>query len=221
MSITVNVRTTCTMFEDTYSSSRGFQEAFSSAVRQASQVAGVLLQEDRIVYTGSNMPVPPAQQRLGNQDITVITHPAPTINNLLVQMQFMQQSMATAHAPRLRNIAAQILLHAAGQADFRGEAAECDYYRQLGASHSGVCTISEALRVQPRRFIEQADAVIERRNALIHPVTLAVLDEEVAELTRVISPALQQLCRWECDVLLHYDEFKAAFPARFQAQPLE
>ncbi len=220
MSITVKVIANCTILENIYSSSREFREAISTAMSQASEIVGAQLEEDRIVYSDSNATLPSSQQLLGNQDITVMTHPAPTLSSMLSQMQQMQQSLAISHAPRLRNTTAQILLLAAGQTAFRGVPTDCDYFRRLGASHLGVCKISDVLGVPPARFMAQAEAVIVRRNGLIHPMTLGALDEEVEELQNAIatSPALLQLCKWECCIIMQYVEVKAAFPERFGGQ---
>ena len=65
--------------------------------------------------------------------------------------------------------------------------------------------------VRPEKFITEADRVITRRNNIFHFRSLAALDEEVAEVSKIITPALQKTCYWECWVIARYSIFKQVF----------
>lgn len=71
-------------------------------------------------------------------------------------MQDLQASLAVALEPRFRNIAGQIMPHAARCAHFRQQPNNCDYFSQLGADHAGVCNVAGAMGGQPGRFTSQA-----------------------------------------------------------------
>ena len=117
-----------------------------------------------------------------------VANPAVTINSLLSMMQDMDKTLAVALEPRFRNTATQILLIAAGQAQ-----------EPTTPGHAGICSIS------------RKTAVVTRRNGYHQ----SALEEEVGKLQPQISTALLELCKWECDVVSHYNAFKETFPGRF------
>lgn len=128
-----------------------------------------------------------------------------------------QEREAEAWAPRLRNIVAQVLLHACGRQRFdTTPPLDTNYFSQLGSAHPRVLQLASSMGVAAQQLINQADKSITRRNAATHPKPLAALEEEVAAVQRCITPALQRMCSWECRFLLAYDTIKAAFPDAFQ-----
>lgn len=116
-------------------------------------------------------------------------------------------------APRVRNLAAQLLLLACGRETLR--TTETDYFRQLGVQHESVCALATDMAVAPAQVVTHADGVIACHNAQIHFGDLAQLEQEVQEVQRNITPQLEACCRWECKFINAYSCIKERFPTRF------
>lgn len=171
-----------------------------------------------VTFTSSNEEVDNWESRkVGTRDLTVVVEPPAMLGGMLSsvmeRMEALENREALLAAPRMRNTAAQVLLHAVGKASFRTTAT--DYYSKMGSAHAGVQQLASALMVAPEQLVQQADQLISRRNAGTHCGSLAQLDEEVQEVKGLISPRLQQLCRWECLVIEQYAAVKAAFADHF------
>lgn len=197
-------------------------------LKRASMKMGVILQPELVLYTGSNAPVDNwPTRRVGTQDITVVVVEVPSSGTMMSMIQAltdrvsnMEAREAVAWAPRLRSIVAQILLHACGEGGFYKTSA--DYFaKTLGQTHSGVQQLATSMGITTMQLVENADAVIMRRNMSIHPITLADLDDEVAAVQRCITPAMRRACNWECKILASYNDIKKALPDSFSAQPAE
>ena len=103
----------------------------------------------------------------------------------------------------------QILLLAAGKQSF-GESPS-DWFAKLGATNTAITKLLEGTSVRAEKFVTEADRVITRRNNTFHFGSLAALDEEVAEVNKLITTALQRVCHWECWVVARYHVFKQVF----------
>ncbi|KAG2482766.1 hypothetical protein HYH03_018306 [Edaphochlamys debaryana] len=113
---------------------------------------------------------------------------------LMGQVSSQQRQLAVLAAPRLRNVVAQVLLHACGQQSFR-------------TSFMGLTPVAMA---------RNADAVLTRCTAGVHPGSLQDLEGEVAAVRSLVTPELQQQCPQECHFLAAYEQqLKAAYPDRF------
>ena len=112
--------------------------------------------------------------------------------------------------PRVSNIAAQILLVAAGKADLR-ESTTSDWFEQLGSPNPAIMKLSYNVSVRAEKFVAEADKVIIRRNNNFHFESVASLEAEVEEVKKLITPALEKICHWECWVVARYAAIKEAF----------
>lgn len=209
----------------------------TTAVSNASANLSTPLQPAMVVFSDSNAPVTNWQTRsVGAENITVVAIPqspagsaAPSLLEVLLGRIVHLEAANAEHdvreaardvreaemvAQRLRNAVGQVLLHACGQQDFRG-ASTGTYFQVLGVTHPGVQRLAQLMQATAAEVARQADAAITRRNSAIHPSSQQALDEEVAAVQRCITPALQQLCRWECRFIQGYANIKAAFPGRF------
>mmetsp|Transcript_8258 Transcript_8258/g.24931 ORF Transcript_8258/g.24931 Transcript_8258/m.24931 type:complete len:187 (+) Transcript_8258:379-939(+) len=182
-----------------------------------------------IVFTDSNAPVENWQERnVGMKAITVIgveaSNDTGTIMSLLQSLMSLLQSLSrevsmlkerevTAWTPRIRNAAAQLLLHACGQQSFRQTGS--DWFQQLGPEDKGVEQLAQAMHVPAARLVVQADSVLTRCNAHIHPGSQQALDEEVSAVVGVLTPAMESAMPWECRFLRAYQAVKQAFPQHF------
>ena len=163
-------------------------------------------------------------RNVGTQDITMYaTEEQPGSSSSSVMSMFqslaqqvadMQQREAYAQQPRVRNTAAQVLLHACGHQSFRQTSADW-FTVGLGAAHAGVQALASSMSEPSQDVVQQADAVIMRCNAQMHSSSLEALEEEVEAVQRCITPALEQMCAWECKLLKAYPDIKRAFPGRF------
>lgn len=128
------------------------------------------------------------------------------------------EQLADLWAPRVRALAAQLLLLACERETLRtAAAAATNCFQQMGVDHIDVCALAADMAVEPAQVVSQADAVISRQNAGWHVpfVSLAELEQEVEVVQRSITPQLQDRCRWECIFIKAYPDIKRAFPTRF------
>lgn len=150
---------------------------------------------------------------IGPRDLTVVVNQSQTlvsqIQDLFQRAEATEATMAVMNRPRVSNTAAHILLVAAGKQSF-GESTS-DWFATLGSNIIAVAQLLEGTSVRPEKFITEADRVITRRNNTFHFRNLAALDEEVVEVSKIITPALKKTCYWECWVIARYPVFKQVF----------
>ena len=69
--------------------------------------------------------------------------------------------------------------------------------------------VSKALDVQPRVFVSQANALVERRNNIhVYFSSREALDNEVTEVLGLINEDLRHDIKWECMVVENYNAIK-------------
>ncbi|PNH01631.1 hypothetical protein TSOC_010102 [Tetrabaena socialis] len=152
----------------------------------------------------------------GSKPVTVIADAGETFLNMLKSMgarlSALELGSAEDRAPRMQNLVAQILLHVCGQQRFR--TSTTDYFGNMNvAGDARLAQVAELMNLTS----QQADAVLMRQNAKLHPGSLQCLEDEVAAVRRLVqlTPDLQRLCPHECLFLAAYEQLKAAFPAQF------
>jgi hypothetical protein len=203
------------------------QEVVLRGVSNAADRIGVPLEVLEVLSSSSGLPVDNWKERLvGSQGVTVMAAPSVTIMAMLQTMSARLTAMeqreaasglreAEAWAPRLRNIIAQVLLHACGKQDFR-TATEAGYFKKLLMAHdSGLQQLATDMGATTSEVADKADEVLTRHNQHIHPGSLVTLEAEVDAVQRCVTPMLRQLCPQECRFLEAYHHIKAAFPKRF------
>jgi hypothetical protein len=159
------------------------------------------------------------QRTVGGQDLTVFMR-APTQQELLASMlqrlnqqeqrlNQLETSTATLVVPRISNVAAQALRHAAGEA-FRTP--ECSRFTTMGSAHPCIIQLSTATSTPPDNIVTNLDLVIES-NIHSHFTSTAALETEVTVCKGLLAAngTLRQLCRWEIWVLDNFHHIKAAF----------
>lgn len=137
------------------------------------------------------------------------------VEELLAWKAASQAREAIAWTPRLRNLAAQILLYVC-EKQALGVRTEASYFQRLGLASEKVRGLADAMVTTPELIVRQADGVLTRRNQEVHPVSLEALDAEVASVQSVITPDMEKACRWECMVVKSYAAIKEAFPSQFK-----
>eukprot|EP00955_Chlamydomonas_euryale_P039108 351301-Chlamydomonas_euryale.AAC.3 len=202
--------------------------AVQNEIDNASRHMGCELRPQSILFSDSNLPVDNWEGRnVGTNAITVIGVEAGTSPSLLSMLQSLskkvsmleerlvvtEEQMLPAWTPRIRNAAAQLLMHACGEQSFQQTSST--WFRQLGAEDKGVQQLAQAMSVQPKQLMWQADNVVSRRNADIHPGIQEALDEEVSMVLGVLTPAMERAMPWECQFLRAYEAVKQAFPQQF------
>lgn len=207
------------VIENNVSPSDSLLTAVEGGLQDAAQQAGGQPTVREVRFSASNQTVDSWQTRsVGTRDITVLADAPGTLTSwlqdILEKQRGADRKMAVMAAPRLRNTSAQILLHVAGQQAFRET--KCSHFTtRLGPNEPGLAALSQSLGVPIGQLQQQADNLIDRRNAATHPCSLDGLDLEVAEVLETITPELEAMCRWEAKVVTHYPEIKAAFPSHF------
>ena len=206
-----------TIHEQQFAGHENLRTAVLSGLANAQRATGGdPLEVAAVLFSGSNLPVPNWRERLvGAEEVTVIAAPSATftelLQSMLQRMQRLESSTAALGAPRLRNVAAQILLVIAGEQDFCQTTT--DYYEKLVDPR--LPSMATCLSTSVDKLRVAADGVIERRNNTIHPSTVGELDHEVSEVLKFVSPELERMCWWECKVVSEYAQLKALFPDKF------
>ncbi|GFR45854.1 hypothetical protein Agub_g7189 [Astrephomene gubernaculifera] len=197
------------------------------ALSTAQGCTGENLEVKQVLFTDTQAPVANWQQRLvGNQDVTVVAETRGTLPQLVLSMSETLQSvltrladhdaqLASGWALRLRNVNAQLLLHACGKQEFRTTTSDC-YTKMLEQQDLGLERLAQRMGMDAAAVAQQADDLLTRRNCLTHPGSLEVLEQEVNEVLGHITPALRQMCPQECQFLQAYNDIKCSFPERFR-----
>ncbi|KAG2424698.1 hypothetical protein HXX76_014274 [Chlamydomonas incerta] len=143
----------------------------------------------------------------------------------------MEQREVIAWQPRLRDLAAQILLHACGgrQEVVLARPAGCGCFAEMAAAENDdslrLQRVATCLGMELAQLGEAADAVLQMGRSGTHAHTaaggvasrlLVSLEAEVHAVRSCITPALEQACPQECRIVRGYEVIKAAFPARFR-----
>lgn len=207
--------------------------AVSTSMTIAAKELGVKkLVPERVVYTDSNQPVegwPQEQQRLlGSQPITVdCSQPksiAEQLHDMAQQLKSLQSSIELRDKRDVlrderivREVAAKILRVVCGVDDFQGSKSRRFATLAWGPGKQSVVQLAGNMQVEVAKLVEQAGAVLDRRNAPAHPGSLSELDDEVETIAQLITPAHQRRYPWECRFITHYDQVKKAFPGKFVA----
>jgi hypothetical protein len=154
---------------------------------------------------------------VSTQDLTVFMQGPTTSEYFKVIMERQQAQDATLiilAAPRISNVATQILNHAAGQA-FQETSSTRFQQMQTGAGSAALQALSDIADVEPRKLAQKLDDVVGRRNnQYIHFVSPAALEAEVEQCVGLIknNPGLEETYHWECFVIKNYSEFCKQFP---------
>lgn len=127
------------------------------------------------------------------------------------RMSRLEEREALAWEPRVRSLAAQLLLLACNQQ--QSCKSDCDRFRKMGVDNAAVLHLAQAMGVTAQQAVTNADAVMSHQFA---PYNLADLEQEVAKVRSVLFPELQQLCPWECRLIQAYEDIKHAFPFSFK-----
>ena len=213
---TVTVAWMQTVVKKDYQGVSELRRTTDDAVANAQAVIGTPLTVSKVVYSEDQSPVNDWQhssQRTGSQPLTIVVGHSQTLvsqmQDLFKRAEATEATLAVISRPRVSNIAAQILLVAAGKADLREST--CDWFSQLGSANAAIVKLSYDMSIRAEKLVAEADRIITRRNSSIHFNSVASLDAEVEEVSKLISPALEKVCYWECWVVTRYTAIKQAF----------
>ena len=226
---TITVMGPCALAQQEVAASDDLCKAVHAAVARATAVVGRSQRLDiaDVVYASNNARVPNWQQsRVDNNPINVVVHVVPPVDfgmlsqqlqsvlgqvqDLTARAEVTDKQMAIASAPRVRNAAAQVLLHLTGG---KLRTSRSTRFERLGARHPLIVELARGREVAPAVLVAHCDKIISRRNGLMHFGSLHELDQEAHEVQGLMTPELRRMCPWECFVMDHYQLFRQKFPS--------
>eukprot|EP00878_Enallax_costatus_P010865 GHUV01011345.1.p1 GENE.GHUV01011345.1~~GHUV01011345.1.p1 ORF type:complete len:232 (+),score=69.05 GHUV01011345.1:178-873(+) len=204
-------------------------DTINNAVSLAESSLQSPLQTRDVVYTSNNDRVlnwqAPGRQ-VGAQPIAVMVEPSQGLAQMLQSLVAevaevkqsnaeLKQSNAVRDEPRIRNVCAQLLRVATGTETLHSS--KSTRFRSLGAGDPRIIQLAERMAVDPSQLVKQADAVIDRRNQGADAGSVEELVTDIQKVVGLITPAHEQLYRWECAFLKNYQEVIGAFEDHFSA----
>lgn len=139
------------------------------------------------------------------------------VEELIKEAAASKARQAILAAPRLINLVTQVLLVAIGRQTLRTTTST--RFQEWGPGDPLLQRLADATGLPSNELVTWADAVITARNAAVHPVNKAALDEEVRQVRQLLTPEVESLsttCKWACRFLARYEAIVNAFPQEFR-----
>ena len=130
--------------------------------------------------------------------------------NKLELQAYIDTGFAKRDAPRVRNVATQILLRVARP---EPELPPNSRFSQMlnGRDNRKVRNLAREMDKEPRKFVSDCDQLIRLRNEGFHFFSEKNLDQEVKEVLALITPLVKSNLPFECEVIEKYETMKNYF----------